>query len=49
MYITLVRPGTGSTMSICETFDPTEAESLADVQARLVNDLPEWQIMEIMV
>ena len=49
MYIKLVRPGTGSTMSICETFDPYDVESIMDVHNRLEADLPEWQVMEIMV
>ena len=45
-YIKLIRPVSGSTMAICEQFDPCEDGSVADMYKRVEEEYPDWRILE---
>lgn len=49
MYITLIRPSSGSILRLCECFDPCDAETLIEIQQRTDAENPGWEILEILV
>lgn len=49
LFIRMIRPSTGSEMSICQCFDPCDFQSLMDIHERLESELPEWRVLEVLV